>query len=374
MRIGVIRGDLPGPIHLQDLEDVSQYNPAMEPRGQDRYVSRPSVAELETVLAHPTFGAGATIEGSDIAGSFPLAIIAANNDVLRIRKSSTGSYTVITVPAAVYADFAALLAAVNTVLAGTGIVARQGTGAGTRLALESQTRGVTSYLGIDSVVNGSTFNTPAGFGAAAVVRTMPSAAAFILACNPVGGALNVSAAAINAVGATTNTNALSLIPSARGAVDALAEAIAPRVVETYVAIDSFLTGMLSQYRSASFNPDSRRGLTNGAAISVVQDDGSTPYAPTLPVLTLANLDAPVPGALTLTGTGLGSYESKDTVVKVSGPTINKTLAQTVIEGAGGTVADTSIVIPASLLSGAVVTTCTARVRVRQRVSAAVVLT
>lgn len=374
MRIGVIRGDLPGPIFFQDLERVSQYNPPTEARGQERYLSRPSTAGVAAALASPTFGAGATIEGADIAGTFPLAIVAANNDILRIRKASTAAFTVITIAAAVYANIADLLVAINTALAGTGVTARLGTGAGSRLALESGTRGVNSYLDIDSVANGSTFNTPGGFGAAAVIRTMPTAADFILACNPVGGVLDVSAATINAVGALTSANALDLIPASRGTVGAVADSIAPTIIESFVALDSFLTGALSEYSSVSYNPDPRRGLTAGAAISIVQDDGVTPYVPTLPVLVVANLNVPVPGALTLTGTGLGSYESKDTVVKVEGPTISKTLVQTVIESAGGTVSHTAIVIPASLLHGAVLTTCTALVKVRQRVSAAVALT
>jgi hypothetical protein len=373
MRIGVIRGDLPGPIHLQDLEVVSQYNPTTEPRGQERYIGRPTTVELEAVLANAVFGAGATIEGSDISGSFPLTITLGADDTLQVRTSATASYTTVVIAAAVYATFATFLVAVNAALNGTGVVARQGTGSGTRLALESLTRGVGSYLGVAAAAT-STFNTPAGFGALALVRTMPSAAAFILALNPVAGVLDVSAATINGVGATTNANAIGLIPAARGTTTAIAEAIAPRIVETYTAIDSFLVGMISEYRSASYNPDSRRGLTNGAAISVVQDDGVTPYAPTLPVLTTADFNTPVPGAMTITGTGLGTYESKDTVVKVIGPTINKTLVQSTIEAAGGTIADTTIVIPASLLTGATLTTSTARVKVRQRVSSAVALT
>jgi hypothetical protein len=186
--------------------------------------------------------------------------------------------------------------------------------------------------------------------------------------------LNVSTATINAVGAATNSNALTLIPSARGTVTAIADAVAPRFIETAVVIDSWLVGQISEYRNAAYNPDSRRGLPSGAAISIVQDDGSTPFTAGLPVLSVADLNTPTTGALTLTGTGMGGFDNKETWVKVTGPGITKRLYQRAIEAAGGSVSATSIVIPASLIPGATLTTTTARVQVRQRASAAVVMT
>lgn len=375
MRIGIIRGDLPGPIHLRDLETVSQHNPPREPRGQEMYITRPTTTDIEAILASSTTGAGAVIEGSDITGSFPITINGTNDD-FKVKTSAAAAYTTVLVAQAAYATITTFLAAINVALVGTGVVARQGTGSGQRVALESSTRGVNSYLAIDAVAGGSVFNTPAGFGAAALVRTMPTAATYITAVNPVAGTLDVSTATINAVGATTASAALTLIPSSRGTVAAIAEAVAPRVYETSTAIDSFLVGMISEYRSASFNPDSRRGLPNGAAISVVQDDGSTAFSAIagLPVLTTADLDTPVTGALTLTGTNMGTYDKKDTAVRVIGPGINKCLEQKAIEAAGGSVAATSIVIPAALLAGATLTTTTVRVKVRQRATAAVATT
>src|SRR5690349_21301106 len=100
MRIGITRGDLPGPIHLQDLETVSQYNPPTEPKGQERAIGRPTTAEVEAVLASATVGAGAVIEGSDISGSFPLTINGTNDD-LKIKTSSSAGYTTVLVAQAV---------------------------------------------------------------------------------------------------------------------------------------------------------------------------------------------------------------------------------------------------------------------------------
>jgi len=70
---------------------------------------------------------------------------------------------------------------------------------------------------------------------------------------------------------------------------------------------------------------------------------------------------------------MGSYENKQTVVKVVG-LVNKTLEQKAIEAAGGTVNPTSIVFPLTLLPGLVITTSTVRVRNGTLASAAVVTT
>lgn len=373
MRIGVIRGDLPGPLHLMDLETVSQFNPTTEPRGQELYLSRPTTAQIEAVLSNATTGAGAVIEGSDISGNFPITITGSNDD-LKVRLTASGAFTTVLIAQAAYASLTTFLVAINNALAGTGITARAGTGSGSRVAIESNTKGVNSVIGIDSTGNGSVANTPLGFGSSAIQRTMPAASAYITALNPVSGTLDVSTATINGVGASTNSNALNLIPSSRGTQTALANEIAPQVTETPVALDSFMVGMLSEYRSASYNPDSRRGLPNGAAISVVADDGVTAFTSGLPVLSVADLNTPTTGALTLTGTGLGNYDNKDTKVRVKGPGIDKTLYQRAIEAAGGSVSATSIVIPASLIPGATLTTTTARVQVRQRATAAVGMT
>lgn len=370
MRVGVIRGDLPGPVFLSAMESVSQYNPSTEPRGQEVYVSRPTTAEVEGVLANATTGAGAIIQGSDIAGSFPLTLSGANN-VLRVRTSATASFTVCTIATGVYSTFAALLVAVNNALQGTGIVAIQGGGSGSRVGLEGA-HGVNSYVEVDTTGNGSTADTPLGLTAGA--RTMPSAATFITATLPVGGPLNVSTATINAVGASTNSNALALVPAARGTQTALANAIAPQFTETDVAIDSFLVGQIAELLNANFNPDSRRqpALTPGAAITVVQDDGVSLFSAvtTLPVVSSATLNSPSSGDITIAGTGLGSSERLETVVKVSG-VVNKVLQEKIIAVNGGSVSATSIVLKAVLIPGATTVTTSVRVKVRQQVSASV---
>lgn len=372
MRVGVIRGDLPSPLHIDDVEQVSRYNPPTEPRGQERYVSRPTVAELEGVLASASTGAGATLNGSDISGSFPLVINGTNADLKLRTSAAPTAFTTLLIPQATYATLADLVAAVNSVTSSIEVLARQNV-AGNGIALESQTRGVNSYLENDSVAGGSVANTPLGLADGAV-RTMPTAATYITALLPVGGPLDVSTVTINGVGAGTASAALSLIPASRGTTAAVADAVAPQYTESAVAVNSFLVGDIAGYRSASFNPDPSRlpPLVSGAAITVVADDGTTPFVATLPVITLADLNTPGAGDLTITGTGLGSSERNETSVKLTGA-LNKILAQETIVAGGGSVSETSIFIPAALIPGATLTTTSAQVKVRQRVSGVSVL-
>jgi hypothetical protein len=325
---------------------------------------------LEGVLANSVTGAGAVLNGGDISGTFPLAITGANDDLkLRLSAAPT-AFTTVLIPTAVYATLSSFIAAVNSVVSGIGVLARLNV-AGNGIALESLTKGVTSYLENDSIAGGSVANAPLLI-ADGVVRTVPSAATYILATLPVGGPLNVSSALINGLGVGTATTALGIIPTARGTTAAVAQAIAPRLFESTTAVDSFLVGDISELRNAAFNPDSRRipPLVSGPAITVVQDDGVTLFAATLPVITLADLNTPAPGDLTITGTGLGTLERQETVIHLANSTTgySKTLLQKFIEAGGGTVSPTSVFIPATLIPGATLATTTAQVKVRQRVS------
>ncbi len=377
MRAGVIRGDLQGPIFLADLEPVTDRNVPTEGPGQVRYLSRPTVAEVEDALAGigPGSGAGAVLNGSNISGALPITINGTNDD-LKVRTSASASYTTVLIAQAVYASLTTLVAAVNVALSGTGITARLNV-AGNGVALESDTKGVNSYIQNDTSGGGSVANTPLGLANLGAARTMPSAATFITALNPVGGALNVSTTAMNAVGAGTNANALSLIPLSAGVHEALADAIAPQFVETPVVEDSMRSGSLSALLSASFNPDPRRkpALVNGAAIAVVQDDGSTAYTVGMPTITSATLNSPTAGAVTIAGTDLAgpgdpTAERKEVTVKVSGTGAPRggylSLSQELIEANGGTVTSTAIVIPAALNNqgGFAVSSTTVQVKVR----------
>ncbi len=345
MRVGVIRGDV-GSLHLEDLETVSQYNPPTEPRGQDRIVSRPDTTVVGAAVAVIPAGLAGTV---DLVAGAPI-VINNGNHTLRAKVDSAALYTVVTVANAAYATAALLVAAVNAALATAGLAATARLDdAGTHSVLQSNTPGVGSYISIDTVGNGSTFNTPVGFGAGGGTFTVPSIATIITALLPVGGPIDVSTSTLNTTVGKGTTTAQR---------NALADSIAPRFIETDVAIKSFQIGNISGFRSASYNPDPNRvpAITPGAAISVVQDDGTTPFTAALTVVTGAAHNVPNAGDITITGTNLGNAENDNTVVRVTsadGATFvrlfQRIIRTTLTGGTQGSVAPTSVVLPASLL-------------------------
>jgi hypothetical protein len=122
--------------------------------------------------------------------------------------------------------------------------------------------------------------------------------------------------------------------------------------------------LMSQYKGCI------KGLQTAGHITVTSFLPSDIVAP---VVTTAQIDAPGAGDLTITGTGLTSLAPEITTVIITG-TGAKTLTQTQITTAGGTVGATSIVIPASLLASLAATTSSVQVRADAQLSAVVVVT
>ncbi len=347
MRVGIIRGDLPGPLFLADLEPTSQTNFPTEPAGQTRYVSRPNVA---LVTAAMTAAAGAGLESTgDI--TFPLTINA-GNQTLKAKISAAAGFTTILIPAAVYANTAALVAAANPVLALSGMALEIDPLHPLRVVLYSLTFGPGSYIQNDTIVGGSTFNTPAVLPNGASF-TEPTAAALITALLPVGGPLDVSAA-------TIRTNLGPALTDAQ--VKTIADSIAPQFVETTPDVVSYQIGDIHGYLLPNYTPDPNRlpALALGPAITVVQDDGVSLFTAALPQITGAVHNTPNPGDLTITGVGMANVEAFNaTTVHVTNPTTGqfvrvqqKVIQATLSGGTQGVVTATSIVIPASLLGGA----------------------
>jgi len=127
--------------------------------------------------------------------------------------------------------------------------------------------------------------------------------------------------------------------------------------ETDRVVASAAKGAIKKFQSA--------GL-----ISVVS---FTPSDLNTPVLTLANLDAPGAGDLTLTGTGFLSLAPAVSSVVITG-TGAITLTSTQITTGGGTFTNTSVVIPTALIPGVVVTASSAKVVADGLSSAVVALT
>ena len=353
MRIGVIRGDMPGPVTLMDLETVSQYNPPTEPKGQERRIGRPDT----TIVGEALDAVPAGLQGSvDLPGAAPI-VINNGNHTLRAKIASADSFTDVTIANASYATAELLVAAINAALVTAGLDAEARLDdTDTYLVLQSGETGPGSYIEIDTAGNGSTFNAVAGLTDGADFE-VPSVADLITATLPVGGPLDVSDATLITTlgeGATAAQRA------------AVADTIAPHIVDTDVAIKSFQVGMISGFRSASYNPDPNRipAISDGAAIEVVQDDGVSAFTAPLTVISAAAADSPDPGDITITGTNLGNPEVPATVVRVTsedGGSYVK-LYQEIIEAAGGTISATSIVIPASVLNDLGVAGSTVRVQ------------
>lgn len=350
MRVGVIRGDMPGPVSIMDLETISQYDPPTEPRGQERRFGRPDPTNVGNALAVIPAGIIGTVDVSTGA------TIAAGTHTLMARISpAPTAFTTVTVANGVYASGAALVAAINTAIVTAGLNARvRLDDTGTYLVLQSGVLGVDSYIEVDVVAN-STINTPVGFNVLGDDFTIPDVATVITALNPVLGALNVSVAHLKThLGAGPTDAQLTRV----------ADTIAPHFVDTDVTIKSFQVGMLHGFLGATYNPDPNRNppLANGPAISVVQDDGVTPFVAPLTVITGAVHNAPNGGDITITGTNLGSAgtvnsEVEATVVRVTSADGSRyvKLYQAIIEstltgGTQGKVSATQIVIPASLLN------------------------
>lgn len=347
MRVGVIRGDIPGPLALMDLETISRYNPPTEPEGQERRVGRPDSGVVGTALGVIPAGVQGTVDissGATVTGGV--------DDNLEV-KVVAGAFVSVTVAAGAYATGQALVDAVNTALTTAGVAATARLDdTGTYFVIQSNTLGTGSYVEVDAV-GASTFNGVVGLNPAGDTFTVPSTATVVTTCLPVGGPLDVSTVTLVATvgyGATAAQLA------------ALADSIAPRFIETDVAIKSFQVGMISGFLDPTYNPDPSRmpPLTPGAAIEVVQDDGVTPFAAPLTVVSGAVHDSPNAGDITITGTNLGypDPEIDATVVRVTsadGATYKKLyqgiIRRTLTGGTQGSVAPTTIVIPASLLAG-----------------------
>lgn len=111
--------------------------------------------------------------------------------------------------------------------------------------------------------------------------------------------------------------------------------------------------------------------TTSAMVTADAEDSNVVALIQQPRITLANLDAPGAGDLTLTGTGFLSSGTNNVQLTGTGAVI---VTKTAITGGGGTFTNTSIVIPTALIPGAVTTATSARVIAEGLTSAAVALT
>lgn len=139
------------------------------------------------------------------------------------------------------------------------------------------------------------------------------------------------------------------------------------------AADPTLAGYIDLNQTPRVNFSAGKGkiskLKTAGWIDVVSFVASDIVAPTL---SLANLDAPGAGDLTLTGTKFLSVAPEITTVIITGTGAITLTAAAIILG-GGTVGATSIVIPAALIPGVANATSFAAVRANAQTTSAVAL-
>ena len=92
-----------------------------------------------------------------------------------------------------------------------------------------------------------------------------------------------------------------------------------------------------------------------------------------PVVTNADLDVPGVGDITITGTGFLSLAPNFSSVLVLGTGGPLTLTEAAIVAAGGSISDTSIVVPAALVAGVAVGTTSVKVLADDKLSNAFAL-
>jgi hypothetical protein len=348
MRVAVIRGDVPSPIFLADLEPTSQFNPPTEPFGQTQYIEYPSATALTYLMkgVYVSYTEDYTIvgdigddvndqftasvpntlpipAGSQGYGGVPAAVISSSaitfpvtigggTNTLAVANSSPPSYTSVVIASGVYATMTALLTAINAVLVPTGLANAVSDSTGLKVVIQSSVPGPGSFIELGGATDTTTL-----FLASGQTFTMPSAATIIAALNPVvappaTGSLNVSAAALlTNVGPTPNSSYV-------------ANFIAPQFLETTVAVQSYQAGNLHGYLLPTWNPNPRLlpAITSGPAIQVVENDGTTPFSSSplapFPMITAAVHNSPNTGDITITGVGLGNAELfNSTVVRVT---------------------------------------------------------
>ncbi len=273
MRVGIVRLDV-GHVYLHDVENSSQRNFSSEPAGQSRYFHMPTSAELLSVL---NAGAVVTIRGSNTASTVDTTV--SNGTKLNIRTSTTGPYTQIVVTSSATAAKTQLVTDLNAgfATAGLGLVARiSGTN---QITIDTTATGPTAHVQISaSSPSTGAFHTVVGLSAAST--TGVSVATLKSAVYPSATTIDVSGATIAAVGSWT---LMASGPKA-ALVKAVADLVAPSLVETGPVLLSFAYGELSKLVSASFAPGASddslgvsRSLPAGIAAAVVADDGSTPF-------------------------------------------------------------------------------------------------
>ena len=274
MRVGIVREDLGRGVYLADIESSVQRNFSSEPPGQSRNIRRPSLVELEApFVAYPL---PVNLTGSDTNAS----VDTSSNDTLRIRAAATDAFTVIAVTSGVTTAKTDIRDDLNTDFVSNGLpfVAKIVGTNQLRIYSTGTNTGESARLENDTFANGSTLNTPLGLTDGSVNTILSNVAnvtALLLVVYPTSVTIDVSTAALVAF-----ENIVDLSSDDQTAIiAAIADLVAPQLVETGLVELSFVQGILSEMVKATFQPGgSRAGLPAGIGAAVVENDGVTAFS------------------------------------------------------------------------------------------------
>jgi len=266
MRIGTIRTDI-GRIYVSDIENTSQRDFSSQPKGQSRYFVHPTDAQLTAVLNKYAL---ATLLGTNTS---TFNTTGSNATKLNIRTVSGAPYVQATVRSGSAVTAAQIVADLNVSFKALGVAALARV-AGTSVAIDTVLGGPGVNLDLDpSSPSTATLQTVLGLSTTAVPGVTLSA--LKSAIYPTATTVNVASATV--IGISSSFSSLSTAQQA-ALVGAIQDLVAPRLVETGLALRSFSYGIISKMASPSFRPGgSRAKLPAGAACVVLADDGSTVF-------------------------------------------------------------------------------------------------
>ncbi len=263
MRVGIVRTDLGNGIYFADLRSNVQRPVASSAPGQAMTIRRPTDVELGGVL-----GEYAIL--SLLATNTSASVDTSSNDTLRIRQSTSASFVVIAVTSGASTAKTVIVDDLNAAFVANSFDLVASIAGTNQIQIDSTSTnmGPGSYVGIDTVANGSTLSTAVGYSSSGVTAAGLTVSALQTAVYPTSSTIDVSSATISALSTFSDMDTTSLA----ALVEAIADAVAPHIVETGPAMLSFAHGSISKARAAAFQP---HGYPAGIGVAVVENDGTT---------------------------------------------------------------------------------------------------
>lgn len=282
MRVGIVRTDV-GHMYLNDVENRSQRNFSSQPAGQSRYFHKPLAAEMDVALATTAF---VTILSTDFAAAVNTSVLPTDNK-LNIRASSTAPFVQIAVTSGAAVAKATIVNDLNLAFINNALPLHarlSGAGPNLQVTIDSTIGGSNAFIEIDAAVPAAaTLQVILGF--AVPGTTVGISGATLLTVGPGGvypTALTIDVSSAHLL--TLSTFALMTAAQQAAVIAAIADTVAPSLIETGPVLLSFVYGNLSKMRVATFHPGGLKpgtanfvGLPAGICAAIVANDGVTPF-------------------------------------------------------------------------------------------------